>query len=136
MERNLPRPHPEVRSWRAPEVRKQWVEVEIPEELASRTKVQAQITLRNSGNLTGRLSGYSPVRVGYRWLDSAGREVPGQDMHSPSPTLEPGEFVTAGGRRSSGRGRGIHLQLDLVQEELSWLSAQGEETVEINVTVK
>lgn len=138
MERS--RPGPTLKLYRVGEPQRygvQWVDVDVPRELAVGQKVIARISLRNSGNLPWPSDGYSPVRVGYRWLNSEGREVFGQDLHSPLPrTLEPGEVVQLQADIVSPTAAGVYtLQLDLVQENFSWLSAQGAETVEFEVTV-
>ena len=96
------------------------------------------ISLANQGNMAWPAEGYTPVRIGYRWLDGSGGTVPAPEIHSPLPrSLAPGQEARAEARITAPSAPGAYtLQIDLVWENFSWLSAKGAPTWDIPVVVR
>ena len=138
LERN--RPGPTLKVYRVGEPQRygvRWLDAAVPPEVSAGEKLVVPVILQNSGNLPWPSEGYTPVRAGYRWLDSTGREVLSQDLHSPLPrSVEPGGEVRVQVGIVAPAVPGVYtLQLDLVQENFAWLSSKGAETRNIGMIV-
>ncbi|MGD9145519.1 MAG: discoidin domain-containing protein [Anaerolineae bacterium] len=122
----------------APGYAAEWLDYSAPERLVAGQFGNAYIEVRNVGSQPWPESGADAVRLGNRWLDADGQEVPVSDPRTwPMPrTIEPGitaifrdiEYVvpdTPGAYR---------LVWDLMQAG-TWLSSQGvavkEQTVQV-----
>jgi hypothetical protein len=139
MERS--RPGPTIKVYRVgnpPNYSVAWLGAPATAEMAAGQRISVPVALRNDGNLVWPSGGYTPVRVGYRWLDGAGREVKAPDLHSPLPSdVKPGDQVTAQVELAAPSTPGVYtLQLDLVWENYAWLSTKGANTEDIQVTVR
>ena len=135
------RPGPTLKVYRVGEPQRyevEWLEAETPKDVLAGEKFTLQITLENVGNLTWPSDGYSPVRIGYRWLDRSGQHLPGLDLHTSIPwSIKPGEHATVQVDIVAPKIPGTYtLQLDLVQENFSWLSAKGAKVREFSIMVK
>lgn len=114
-----------------------WEVAEAPERLAQRGKVTVRARVRNLGESTWEAHGALPIRLGYHWLDSAGRTVEMEGRRSDLPADVPaGEaadveiLVVA----PSEPGR-YTLVLDAIREPISWFSARGGATGDVPVLV-
>lgn len=135
------RPGPTLKVYRvgeAPSYGVEWLKAELPETMPAGQRLSAPITLRNAGNLVWPADGYTPVRVGYRWLDATGKEVAGVDLHSPLPRqVAPGEEVAARVEIVAPSRPGDYtLRLDLVWENFAWFSAKGAQTWDVGMMVQ
>lgn len=135
------RPGPTLKVYRVgepPQYRVRWLEAAVPEQLSVGEKRVIPVTLQNLGNLSWPSEGYTPVRVGYRWLDARGQEAKVLDLHSPLPAeVKPGGEAAAQVDLVAPAIPGDYtLQLDLVQENFAWFSAKGAETKNVRVTVR
>ena len=135
------RPGPTIKVYRVgppPRYSVDWLSAAVPTDLPAGKKVTFQITVRNSGNVPWPADGYTPVRVGYHWLDSAGKEVPVPEQHGQlSQQVDPGSQATSQLSVVAPAAPGKYtLRLDLVQENFSWLSAKGAQTKDVKVTVR
>ena len=81
--------------------------------------------------------GWPAVRVGYRWLDGAGRPVVGEGLRTPLPeTVAPGETRLVPVDVLAPPVAGRHtLQLDLLHENVRWFSAETGADVEIALSL-
>jgi hypothetical protein len=106
-----------------------WLQVTVPGRMDRDSQVAVSATLRNDGRATWYKSGANPVRLGYRWTDSAGVAGEWQLVSLPS-TATTGQsvaFPTLTVRAPSQPGL-YTLQLDLVQGASNWFEAQGSPT--------
>lgn len=111
-----------------PDYAAKWLDYEAPERLVAGQTASAYIEVQNVGASPWPESGDEAVRIGYRWLDAGGDEVPVADAKTwPMPrTIEPGhiaifrdvEYVTP------GTAGGYRLVWDLLQAGI-WLSSKG-----------
>ncbi len=139
-ERDRPGPTIKVyRLGRTPEelYRVTWTDVRGPTRASPGQRLDYAVTVRNSGPYPWPCEGFTPVRVGYRWLDEAGRPVPAPEEHGPLPSdLADGEEVTVHVEAVAPRAPGVYtLRLDMVQENFAWLSSKGAETLDLRVEV-
>ena len=140
LERN--RPGPTIKVYRVrplPKYGAEWLKADVPAEMPAGQKLMVPVTVRNSGDLPWPGQGYTPVRIAYRWLDAAGRELAGDEApHTPLPRdLAPGEEVSAQVAVIAPAIPGAYtLRLDLVQENFAWLSSKGAETRDVEINVR
>ncbi len=135
------RPGPTVKVYRvgpSPVYGVDWLDADIPAQFAPGQQVALAVRVRNAGNVAWPADGYTPVRVGYHWLDATGKEAVGPELHSQLPRhVEPGaEVVTEAKVQAPAMAGRYTLRLDLVQESFSWFSAKGARTLDVPVTVK
>lgn len=135
------RPGPTLKVYRIgepPQYNVRWLEAAIPEEMAPGQRLKASIVLRNEGNLVWPCEGYTPVRVGYRWLDASGQAVGAPELHSPLPReLQPGDEEATLVEFAAPSTAGVYtLQLDLVWENFAWFSTKGADTLEMKVRIR
>lgn len=95
------------------------------------------VTVTNTGKATWPAGGLTPVHLSYHWFDANGRVVVWDGDRSVLPTdLTPGQSalvaITVASPPSVGAYR---LQLDLVQEGVTWFSAQGVIPRDLSITV-
>jgi hypothetical protein len=108
--------------------------------LTSRTST-VSVTLQNTGNWTWPAMGSNPVRLGYRWLTTDGRQVPvtlWDDIRTPLPfDVAPGQSVTVNANVAAPRLLGpVQLHFDLVEEMVTWFSQKGIPTLKTEVHVR
>jgi len=128
--------------------RVQWIRVEMPREIAAGGAVRVLVTLRNSSQSIWpdpqmadpvKLSAAGAVRLSYRWWEGE-RDVLVADYTTRSDLpwpLRPAETITlplsVQAPVQPGRYR---LQLDLVQELLTWFESQGASRLIMPVLVR
>jgi hypothetical protein len=97
------------------------------------------VTVRNEGVVPWPAAGDEAIHLSYHWLDGEdGRMVIFDGWRSLLPQdVSPGEQVTVDAfvLAPSQPGR-YALQWDMVQEEVLWFSAQGDDTAEVPVEVR
>lgn len=100
---------------------------ELPETLQPGTPYRLPITVTNTGLAPWPVSGPSPVRLSYHWLDAAGRMVVWDGARTDLPRdIAPGESVSLNALVVAPPQPGTYLlQWDLLQENVSWFSARG-----------
>lgn len=135
------RPGPTVKVYRvgpAPSYGVEWLLAPVPESMAKGQKITLPVRLRNAGNVTWSADSYTPVRMGYRWVDQSGKPVAAPDVHSPLPgVVEPGGEVDAHIDIVPPSAPGTYtLRLDMVQENFGWFSARGAQTRDFKVRVE
>jgi hypothetical protein len=112
----------------APEVGAQWLEYDGPERLGAGQHGLAYLEVKNTGTLAWPRTGQEAVRLGYRWLDPQGQEVPvaGVETLSLPSTVQPGQVVTLRDAMflAPDEPGSYLLTWDLFQAG-AWLSAQG-----------
>jgi 4-amino-4-deoxy-L-arabinose transferase-like glycosyltransferase len=116
----------------------EWLNATVPTQLSPGQQMTVPITVRNTGDLVWPVEGLTPVRVGYRWIDPAGKEVTVSEQHSRFPQqVEPGSQAISQLQVIAPAVPGEYtLRLDLVQENFSWLSAKGAQTKDVTVSVR
>ncbi len=95
------------------------------------------VTLRNAGTLTWLAQGQNPVKLGYRWHDDQGGEIPGDIQTSLPHDVSYGHTVELDNvslEAPAQPGQYI-LEWDLLHEGVTWFSAEGSRTLTVPVTV-
>jgi len=95
------------------------------------------VTVTNTGTASWPAGGLTPVHLSYHWLDAGGQVVLWDGARAALPTdLAPGQSaliaITVASPPSVGAYR---LRLDLVQEGVTWFSAQGVTPRDLSITV-
>ncbi len=118
----------------------------IPRAILMRARVKEKIDLyvvvRNTSNATwlARERGSAPFQIslGNHWLDSAGREAVHDDGRASVPRdVRPGEEVEVKLVVNAPKHPGVYvLELDMLQEGVSWFAHRGSPTVRLPVTVE
>ena len=123
-----------------------WEEPEVPARLAAGAAATLRVTVRNAGDGIwlhpgaadpGRASGHGAVRLSSRWLDAAGNPLTEYLLRVDLP-----HSVAAGTAarleapvRAPDAPGDYQLQLDLVQESVTWFEHQGAATLVVPVEV-
>ena len=105
-----------------------WVDDTLPEKLIAGETVTATLTLRNAGLLTWRWGGGNPFRIGYHYYRNR-RLLPiptERDLRTDIPQdIEPEESITVAVHIALPLEPGNYtLELDLVQEGVTWFKEQ------------
>jgi Subtilase family len=95
------------------------------------------VTASNTGTATWPAGGPTPVHLSYHWLDAAGQMVVWDGNRAALATdLAPGQSAVIAMTVASPPTVGAYrLRLDLVQEGVTWFSAQGVTPRELAITV-
>ncbi len=106
----------------------------IPDALATEMVYEVQVTVKNTGAITWERDSKNPVLLGYHWINFDTRDMTifdGKRCILPKESVAPGEEVTFDMRISSPPQKGKYiLQIDLVQEGMTWFSYQGVPPIE------
>ena len=123
---SAPPPRPARRE--IPNYRVDWVNDQFPEALLAGETVTVALTLRNSGALVWRWGGGNPFRLGYHYYRNRRRlTIPAdRDLRTDIPQdVNPGETVVIDVRLALPYDAGNYtLELDLVQEGVTWFKDQ------------
>jgi SAM-dependent methyltransferase len=111
----------------------------IPSELPPGQDVTVEVTIRNlswrpwTSDAAGR-----PVLISYHWLDASRRTVDYDGLRTPLPRpLAPGDECVAAVRVKTPAQPGNYLlEIDLVEEGVSWFSAAGVPPLRVTVRVR
>ena len=112
----------------------------IGNKIGPNANLMGRVQVKNIGSTTWQKGGARPVRLGYRWYDLQGLEVPvvpyagDFDLEDETP---PGETATFEDivLRSPQRDGTFSLVWDLIQEGVTWFGAKGAETSSQWVTI-
>ncbi|HID08506.1 MAG TPA: hypothetical protein EYP10_15320, partial [Armatimonadetes bacterium] len=98
----------------------------------------ASLRLRNTGALTWESRGLRAVHIGYKWLDSKGKELPAPLLTTLLPyDVAPGEIVEVAARvQAPSRAGDYILQWDLVRGGNLWFSRMGSPPLRVEVMVQ
>ena len=111
---------------------------EIPPAMPAAVEVTADVTIRNESWRTLTSDGVAhPIFVSYRWLDRQRRPVVREGRRSPLPRpLEPGASCQVALRLQAPSTAGVYiLELDLVEEGVTWFSEVGVPPMRVAVRV-
>jgi SAM-dependent methyltransferase len=111
---------------------------EIPPELPRAQEVTVEVTIGNrSWRAWTSERAQQPILIGHHWLDTARRAVEYDGLRTPLPRpLAPGEDCRAAVRvRTPARAGRYLLEIDLVEEGVSWFSAAGVPPLRVDVRV-
>jgi len=118
-----PRAETEVANYRV-----EWLNDQFPAKLVAGETVTVTLTLRNQGVLTWRWGGGNPFRLGYHYYRNR-RRLPmpaDRDLRTDIPhDVNPGETVVVNTHLALPHDPGNYtLELDLVQEGVTWFKEQ------------
>ena len=106
----------------------------IPDALATGMVYEIQVKVKNTGAITWERGGKNPVLIGYHWINFDTKEMTvfdGKRSMLPQDSVAPGEEVTFDMQISAPPQKGKYiLQIDLVQEAVTWFSYQGVPPIE------
>jgi len=106
----------------------------IPDALATGMVYEIEVKVKNTGAITWERGGKNPVLLGYHWINFDTKEMvvfDGKRSMLPQDSVAPGEEVTFKMQISSPPNKGKYiLQIDLVQEGITWFSYQGVPPIE------
>ena len=106
----------------------QYEQIDVPSELARDAEVTIDVTVvNNSWRTWSSASPETPVFLSYHWRDTRRNVVVYDGVRTPLPRpLEPAGSVRVALRLRTPPARGVHyLEIDLVEEGISWFSAAG-----------
>jgi SAM-dependent methyltransferase len=111
----------------------------IPSTLPLGQDVTVEVTIRNQSWRVWTSEGLDhPVLISHHWLDAGRRPVDYDGLRTPLPRpLAPGDECVAAVRvRTPPRPGGYLLEIDLVEEGVSWFSAAGVPPLRVTVRVE
>lgn len=105
--------------------------------MAAGTKYTGSISVRNAGSVTWPSGGFNPVRLGYHWIDAAGRAVLWDGPRTDLPKdLEPNQSVTLKIEITAPKEPGNYvLEVDMVQEYVAWFGQKSTKPARLPVLV-
>ncbi|HWW76982.1 MAG TPA: hypothetical protein VNZ44_16395, partial [Pyrinomonadaceae bacterium] len=116
--------------------------VEIPARVPAKSRVTIRVAVRNAGGAVwlARERGLSPFQLtaGNHWLDASGKVVTGDDGRGALPRdLPPGAEAETTFTVNAPRLPGDYLlELDMLQEGVSWFALKGSKTLRVPVKVE
>ncbi|HEX7313221.1 MAG TPA: hypothetical protein VF297_04845 [Pyrinomonadaceae bacterium] len=116
--------------------------VEIPARVAAKSRVEVRVAVRNAGGAVwlARERGLSPrqLSAANHWLDASGTVVAGDDGRGALPRdLRPGEETEITFAVNAPQRPGDYLlEIDVLQEGVSWFALKGSKTLRVAVKVE
>ena len=116
--------------------------VEIPARFKARSRAEVRVAVRNAGGAVwlARERGLSPLQLSAanHWLDASGNVVAGDDGRGALPRdLRPGEEAEITFAVNAPRLPGDYvLEIDVLQEGVSWFALKGSKTLRVPVKVE
>jgi 4-amino-4-deoxy-L-arabinose transferase-like glycosyltransferase len=116
--------------------------LDVPERVAAQGQAKIRVAVRNAGDAVwlARERGVSPFQLsaGNHWLDASGRTVTHDDGRGALPrNLPPGEEVEITFNVNAPRRPGDYLlEIDMLQEAVSWFTLKGSKTLRVPVKVE
>lgn len=126
----------------APIYASEWTDVpQVPgNTIAINSTFTGTIAVKNTGSRTWFKKGPNPVRLGYRWYNGQGAEIPistklgNFEMEEDTPPGSTAHFRDVSLTSPQSDGTYV-LRWDLIQEGVTWFNAQGVETYDQTVNV-
>jgi 4-amino-4-deoxy-L-arabinose transferase-like glycosyltransferase len=116
--------------------------LKIPERVAAKARVEIRVAVRNGGDAVwlARERGLSPLQLSAanHWLDPFGNVVTNDDGRGALPRdLRPGEEAEITFAVNAPRRPGDYLlEIDMLQEGVSWFALKGSRTLRVPVKVE
>ena len=116
--------------------------VEVPSRMGLKERVKIRVAVRNAGGALwlARERGLSPFQLSAanHWLDAEGRPVTNDDGRGALPRdLRPGEEAQVTFDVNAPRRPGDYLlEIDMLQEGVSWFALKGSQTLRVPVKVE
>jgi hypothetical protein len=116
--------------------------VELPARVAAKARVEIRVAVRNAGGAVwlARERGLSPYQLSAanHWLDASGAVVTNDDGRGALPRdLRPGEEAVLTFAVNAPRRPGDYLlEIDVLQEGVSWFALKGSKTLRVPVRVE
>lgn len=116
--------------------------VEVPVRVAAKARVKIRVAVRNAGGAVwlARERGLSPLQLSAanHWLDLSGKPVTNDDGRGALPQdLHPGEETEIIFAVNAPRRPGDYLlEIDMLQEGVSWFALKGSQTLRVPVKVE
>jgi len=116
--------------------------LEVPSRVAAKASVKVRVAVRNAGGAVwlARERGLSPLRLSAanHWLDPSGDPVVNDDGRGALPhDLRPGEEAEITFAVNAPRRPGDYLlEIDMLQEGVSWFALKGSKTLRVPVKVE
>ncbi|HEX8501403.1 MAG TPA: hypothetical protein VF659_12545 [Pyrinomonadaceae bacterium] len=116
--------------------------VEVPGRVAAKSRVKVRIAVRNAGGALwpARERGLSPFQLSAanHWLDASGRPAISDDGRGALPRdLRPGDEAVITFDVNAPRRPGDYLlEVDMLQEGVSWFALKGSRTLRVPVKVE
>jgi hypothetical protein len=116
--------------------------VEVPARVVAKSRVTIRVAVRNAGGALwlARERGLSPLQLSAanHWLDAAGAVVTNDDGRGALPRdLRPGEETEITFAVNAPRRPGDYLlEVDMLQEGVSWFALKGSRTLRVAVKVE
>lgn len=116
--------------------------VEIPARVAAKARAQVRVAVRNEGGAVwlARERGLAPLQLSAanHWLDPSGNVVTNDDGRGALPRdLRPGEEAEITFAVNAPRRPGDYLlEIDVLQEGVSWFALKGSRTLRVPVKVE
>ena len=116
--------------------------VEVPPRVTAKSRVTIRVAVRNAGSAVwlARERGLSPLQLSAanHWLDAGGVVVTNDDGRGALPRdLRPGEEIEITFAINAPRRPGDYLlEIDMLQEGVSWFALKGSRTLRVPVKVQ
>jgi 4-amino-4-deoxy-L-arabinose transferase-like glycosyltransferase len=116
--------------------------VEVPARVEAKARVKIRVAVRNAGGgvWLARERGLSPFQLSAanHWLDPFGQPVTNDDGRGALPgDLRPGEEAEITFDVNAPRHPGVYLlEIDMLQEGVSWFALKGSQTLRVPVRVE
>jgi hypothetical protein len=116
--------------------------VEVPARAAAKARVEVRVAVRNAGGAVwlARERGLSPLQLSAanHWLDASGQSVTNDDGRGALPSdLRPGEeALITFAVNAPGRPGDYLLEIDMLQEGVSWFAFKGSRTLRVPLKVE